>query len=177
MWRYIKINTLPLQYYLSWHILCKLLSEICSDGTIRIAGGSTSLAGVVEVCINARWGTICKNDWNNTTALVVCRQLGHQNGLHHNVFNLWCVKIVYNNYIGVIADQSQFSAITRLVQLSEVSCRGNETSIYECSYSTSSSATCSGVAAIVCQGMYIISTSKVTPLLSNFVCRCGKQYH
>ena len=56
------------------------LSEICSDGAVRITGGSTSLAGIVEVCVNTTWGTICNSDWNNTDASVVCRQLGYQNG-------------------------------------------------------------------------------------------------
>ena len=37
-------------------------------------------AGIVEVCINSTWGTICAVNWTNVNSLVVCRQLGYQNG-------------------------------------------------------------------------------------------------
>lgn len=53
---------------------------MCSDGTVRITGGSTLLAGVVEVCVNTRWGTVCENNWNDMAASVVCHQLGYQDG-------------------------------------------------------------------------------------------------
>ena len=53
---------------------------MCSDGTVRVTGGSTLLAGVVEVCVNTRWGTVCENNWNDMAASVVCHQLGYQDG-------------------------------------------------------------------------------------------------
>ena len=67
------------------------------------------------------------------------------------------MSILYNNYIGTTADEQEFSILTGLFHLSEVSCSGNETSIFQCSHSTSSSEACSdGAAAIVCQGMYSV---------------------
>jgi deleted-in-malignant-brain-tumors protein 1 len=55
----------------------------CSDGELRLMGGSTENQGRVEVCINNLWGTICYssswyNYWDINDARVVCRNLGHQ---------------------------------------------------------------------------------------------------
>ena len=73
-------------------------------------------------------------------------------------FNIWNpneMSTLYN--VDTTADEQEFLVHIRRVYLSEVSCSGNETSIFECSHTVSISGTCSdGVAAIVCQGMYYI---------------------
>ena len=51
--------------------------DLCSDGEVRITGGSSPTIGRVEVCINSTWGTICDESWNDSDASVVSRQLGH----------------------------------------------------------------------------------------------------
>ena len=54
----------------------------CSDGDVRLVGGSNEYEGRVEICINQVWGTICSgsrfNRWGVTDGRVVCKQLGHQ---------------------------------------------------------------------------------------------------
>ena len=45
---------------------------ICSDGVVRLVGGSNDLEGRVEVCINNAWGTICSNGFDDNDARVVC---------------------------------------------------------------------------------------------------------
>ncbi len=37
--------------------------------------GDTQSEGVVEMCFNSGWGTVCDNDWSNNNAMVVCNQL------------------------------------------------------------------------------------------------------
>ena len=58
----------------------KLSSLIgCYDDTVRLVGPS-DLEGTIEVCINNLWGLIGDAGWDNTDAIVVCRQLGLPTG-------------------------------------------------------------------------------------------------
>ena len=54
-----------------------LVPANCTDGQIRLKGGSTLKEGRVEICIDRVWGTICHNLWDRYEAQVVCRQLGY----------------------------------------------------------------------------------------------------
>ena len=50
----------------------------CNYGDVRLVNGPASNEGVVEVCIDAHWGTICADHaWNTNDATVICRQLGY----------------------------------------------------------------------------------------------------
>ena len=66
-------------------ILCSdtnYMQSNCSDGDVRLEGGSDEYEGRVEICINQVWGTICSGSsysrWGVTDGRVVCKQLGHQ---------------------------------------------------------------------------------------------------
>ena len=48
----------------------------CTNGEIRLVGGSTNREGRVEVCVNGHWGTVCSNNQEGM-AEAVCSRLGH----------------------------------------------------------------------------------------------------
>ena len=56
---------------------CFLRDTFCCDGTVRLAGGSLSNEGRVDICQSGEWKTVCDNNWSDNEARVVCRQLGY----------------------------------------------------------------------------------------------------
>ena len=70
-------------------VVCQgnLTSEAeCTPGDIRLVGGQTETEGRAEVCMDGFWGTVCEVGWDESDALVFCRQAGlSTTGMH--VFN------------------------------------------------------------------------------------------
>ena len=56
----------------------------CSDGDIRLAGGSNPLEGRVEICFNRAWGTVCSKGFGEGEAQVVCNLVDTITGSTHN---------------------------------------------------------------------------------------------
>ena len=71
--------------YIVLHVLPPCLSVVtdvtysnCSNGAVRLTGGSNQYEGRVELCVNGVWGSVCDSGWDNREASTVCRQLGYQ---------------------------------------------------------------------------------------------------
>ena len=48
----------------------------CISGDVHLLDGTGGSNGRVEVCVDARWLTVCDNGWTDKDAEVVCHQLG-----------------------------------------------------------------------------------------------------
>ena len=48
----------------------------CNDSDIRLVNGSNMREGVVEICFDGVWGTVCASGLDNLAASVICRWLG-----------------------------------------------------------------------------------------------------
>lgn len=69
----------------------------CTDGELRLVGGSTPLVGRVEVCLGGVWGTVTDESWGGAEAKVVCRQLGYIDGCMMMKYQLSETKCVFNS--------------------------------------------------------------------------------
>ena len=49
----------------------------CTDGEIKLIGGTAAYEGTIQVCMNNRFGTICDEKFNSVAAGVVCNSLGY----------------------------------------------------------------------------------------------------
>ena len=70
--------------------------SMCNSGDVRLVGGATNASGVVEVCRNNVWGTMCSNYFGTSDARVVCRQLGFQDGYGELSGNCCIEKLLVN---------------------------------------------------------------------------------
>ncbi|XP_019850025.1 PREDICTED: deleted in malignant brain tumors 1 protein-like isoform X9 [Amphimedon queenslandica] len=89
----------------------------CSQGSLRLVNGARYHEGRLEICYASSWGTVCDDGWSNANAQVVCRQLGYPTtGAYYR-------------------DRAYFGQGTGSIVLDDVSCVGNETSLYQqCSH-------------------------------------------
>jgi hypothetical protein len=97
----------------------------CEDRDVRLLGTTGSEEeGFVLVCINQRWGPIC-NNYNEANTKTLCRQLGYTYG------------DVY--YWGGRRDQISAMPVQNLT----LHCHGDESRIFDCTYSRSVPRRCS----------------------------------
>ena len=50
----------------------------CTDGDVKLFGGSNPYKGTLHICVNKAWSTVCwRNNWQSVNTAVVCHQLGY----------------------------------------------------------------------------------------------------
>ena len=87
--------------------------EIIDDGQIRLVGGQSYASGRIEIHYHNMWGTMCNDYFTLREANVVCRQLGF---LRANSYG------------------NTYGAGVGPIWLDNIYCKGNESSITDCSH-------------------------------------------
>ena len=82
---------------------------------IRLVGGSSYNEGRVEVNYNGEWGTVCDDEWDDTDAGVVCRQLGFGSS-------------------GTAIGSAGFGQGSGSILLNNIECTGNELLLARCGH-------------------------------------------
>ena len=102
----------------------------CKHGDVHLYGSSYSTIGIVTLCINGTWGTVCGDKWDNNDASVVCKHLGYS--------RYGKIYIINSNFIsfikGAIPAGNYYNNNGYPVYIFDLNCTGTEDSIWDCSY-------------------------------------------
>ena len=82
---------------------------------VRLVNGSSSMEGRVEVFYQGSWGTVCDDNWDNSDARVVCRQLG------------------YTTRNAQALGSARYGQGSGSILLDDIQCNGNENNLAQCS--------------------------------------------
>ena len=69
-------------------------SRECDSGNARLVGGAAFYEGLVEVCVNSQWRSICDLGWDDIDATVACRSYGFNFGRFHGDILLTLLLVV-----------------------------------------------------------------------------------
>ncbi|CAI8037193.1 Scavenger receptor cysteine-rich domain superfamily protein [Geodia barretti] len=105
----------------------------CADGDVVLVDGSGPHEGTVQVCVSGSWGTVCDDDWGNSDAAVVCRQLG------------------YSTTGATALSSAHFGTGSGSILMDDVACTGTETRLSSCSHSSSNNCDHNEDASVRCR--------------------------
>ncbi|XP_073694584.1 scavenger receptor cysteine-rich type 1 protein M130 [Garra rufa] len=94
---------------------------ICRE--VKLVNGPSVCAGTVQVRYTGEWGSICHNNWDPLDGIVLCRELGC--GPFRSAYT--------SAYFGIGAGS---------ILMDDLLCSGSESSLKECSHTTSISSLC-----------------------------------
>ena len=71
------ISILSLEKLIIMYFVLNPAVQSCTNGDVRLVGGTVPSQGRVEVCLSQVWGTVTDDGFSTVDARVVCRQLGY----------------------------------------------------------------------------------------------------
>ena len=124
-----------------------------SNGDLRLNNDELDLfpnitEGRLEIYLESEWGTVCRDGFDDTEAMVACRQLGFSEAESHGVaksLGYACMhgcdyQSVRNNNIMkslcLLLHRFKFGGDEVLIHLDEINCTGKEDSLHLLSCST-----------------------------------------
>lgn len=85
--------------------------------SLRLTGGPDELSGLLEICHDGHWGTVCSDGTFNLSGVdVACKSLGHA------------------SEGGSLLAKAAYAKGRGVIWLSKVACNGEESSLNECSH-------------------------------------------
>ena len=105
---------------------------------MRLYQGPDEREGYVLVCINKRWGPMCRN-YRQANLKTICTQLGYMDGgfLINNCIHIITLNdSLTGNYV------YKASVMSIPVQRLVLYCNGDESRIFDCAHDFTSSSTC-----------------------------------
>ena len=108
------------------------------DMSLRLVNGGDVCSGRLEVFHDGSWGTVCDDGWNMKDATVVCRQLGCGDAVSAKT-------------------DAFFGEGTGDILLDNVECRGDESSLEQCSHRGLGTHDCyhKEDAGVICEGTHL----------------------
>ena len=108
----------------------------CSNGEVRLVGGTNDTNGRVEVCINNAWGTVCNRRFGYNDARVICSQLGFSNTGMEQIFShqpkISTVLSTFAEARPYSSTASIFGSTSGPIFLENLRCDGTEVGILDC---------------------------------------------
>lgn len=130
-----------------------VVQSIFSPIELRLAGGSNTCSGRVEVLHNQQWGTVCNNGWDLADAHVVCREVGCGEAL-------------------AIPKADTFGKATGPTWMDQVNCTGEEDSLAKCPPKTMQVHSCAPnkTATVACSGKHhrTIGMKRICEIINSY---------